>query len=127
MAALGTTLGSYVANPAMLETNKTAAYTVTAAENGTLFTTGTGAVTFTLPTIAAGLCYEFLNLVDADMAIASAGSLDNIILFNDASADSATFGTSAKKIGAYCRVRSNSAGDKWYFENLNQGCTVTVA
>lgn len=114
----------------LVEVAKTADYTVVAADAGTLFTTtgAAGAVVFTLPTIAAGLGpFEFLNTVDQNMTIASAGSLDNIVALHDVAADSIAFSTAGEKIGARVRVRANQAGTKWYVENLSPGNTITVA
>lgn len=101
--------------------------TVTAAQNGTLFVVsgGTG-VTFTLPTPTDGLTYEFINLDDQNMAVASAGSNDDIVFKNDTGADSLTFSTMSEKKGARLRVRYSGVVSKWFVENLST-CTVTVA
>lgn len=101
--------------------------TVTAAMNGTLFvvTGGTG-VTFTLPTKAVGLCFGFLNQMDQDMTVASAGSADDIVTFNDAGADSIAFSTGGNKIGAHVRLFCNPDADKWFMELLCKN-TLTVA
>lgn len=109
------------------EVAKTASYTVLAKDNGTLFTTtgASGTVTFTLPAIAPGLAFGFLNVVDQTMGVASAEG-DNIVAINDASADSLTFSTSSQKIGAYLKVFSNSAGTKWHYEAYTSA-TITVA
>lgn len=110
------------------EVSKAANYTVVAADNGTLFTAITGAVTFTLPTLAAGLRFEFLNLVDANMTIASAGSLDDIVWMNDLAADSLAASTVGQKIGARLQFEANAAGTKWYVRNLSPaGVTITAA
>lgn len=118
-------------SPWAREIAKTADYTVVEADQGTLFTTvgAAGTVIFTLPTIRAGLGpFEFLNLVDQTMTIASAGSNDNIVWDNDASGDSISFQTASHKLGGRVRVRANAAGTKWYVENLSPAsCTVTVA
>ena len=77
---------------------KTASYTVTAAESGTLFTTtgATGAVEFTLPSKAAGLHFWFFNTVDQNMTV-TADAVDTIVTFNDAAADSVATSTSSEK------------------------------
>lgn len=109
------------------EVNKVANYTVTAAECGVLFTTGTGAVTFTLPAIAKGLYFEFLNLVNANMTVASAEG-DNMVALNDAAADSFAASTTSEKVGAWLRVIANQAGTLWYVQNLSAGAnTITIA
>jgi len=130
MAALGTTLGSYYPNANMLESAKTANYTVLTTDNGTLFTnTGaSGAVVFTLPTLAAGLVYEFLVTADQSVTVASAAG-DDMVVFNDATADSVAFSTSSEKIGGSLLIFSNSAGTKWYVNQVSAGSahTLTVA
>ena len=123
MAALGTTLGSYVPNPLLLETAKTANYTVTAAENGTLFTnTGasTTAIVFTLPALAAGLVYEFQVVDNGSVTVASVAGSD-IIYVNNATASSLAFSTASEKIGGRLLFRSNAAGTKWYVHNKSAG------
>lgn len=101
--------------------------TVVAADNGDLFI-ATAAATFTLPTKAHGLSFEFLQTADANMIIASAGSADDIIADGDAGADTLTFSTSSHKIGSRCRVSCVYVGAnlKWIAENLG-GTAMTVA
>ncbi|OGT57674.1 MAG: hypothetical protein A3E01_02750 [Gammaproteobacteria bacterium RIFCSPHIGHO2_12_FULL_63_22] len=110
------------------EVAKTADYSVVAADNGTLFTTtaAAGNVVFTLPTIARGLMFEFLNVVDFNMTVASAAG-DDMVSINDASADSIAFSTGSQKIGGHVIVHSNDAGTKWYVRNLSPGNTITTA
>lgn len=111
------------------ETAKAASYTVVEADNGTLFTTlgASGAVTFTLPAIRPGLAFEFLNLVDQNMIIASAEG-DNLVALHAASADSVAGQTTSQKIGVRFMVHANQAGTKWYVRNLSPaGATITVA
>lgn len=112
------------------ETAKTGDYTVVAADTGTMFTTtgASGAVIFTLPTKAAGLRYRFLNVVDQNMTVASAGSADDIVGMNDVAADSIAFSTAGEKIGACLEVFCNGAATKWYAFNISAGAnTATVA
>lgn len=92
---------------------KTASYTVLESESGTLFTTSgaSGAVTFTLPAlanVAAGTWFEFFNVADQDMIVAS-GDADKMVVFNDAAADSIAFSTAAEQIGSGVRVVSDGA------------------
>ena len=111
------------------EVVKTSSYTVVAADAGTLFmTTGaSGAVTFTLPTKAAGLGpFEFLNMADQNMTVASAGSADDIVAMGDLGADSIAFSTSSQKIGGRVRLVCDASGTKWLVENLSPGNTITV-
>lgn len=105
--------------PYRQEVAKTSAYTVgstTSAllESGTLYTnTGAvGSVTFTLPTLAAGLVYHFLVVADQTIVVASAAG-DDMVVPNDAAADSVSFATAGDKIGGLVTVASNAAGTKW--------------
>lgn len=108
---------------------KATSYTVLATENGAQYNTfgASGAVTFTLPTIALGLSYTFVNVVDQNMVIAfnSLGIADGSI-----TAASATFSTSSHKRGSAARVvaiDSDGAGTlKWLFQNIG-GTTATIA
>jgi hypothetical protein len=111
-------------------TAKTASYTVTAEESGTLFTTrgATAAVTFTLPAVTGlpiGTFYEFYNVVNAGMVIASNGSLDNITSKNDVSADSITCTTDSVSISACVEVIWD--GTRWLAKQASVGMTYTVA
>jgi hypothetical protein len=85
---------------------KTADYTVTKYDSGTIFhTTGaTAAVTFTLPKISDGPFYFlFINGADVDMTV-TAGTADTAITYNDLAADSVAFSTSSEKIGGAVEV-----------------------
>lgn len=108
------------------EINKATNYTVVALDAGTLFT-ASAAATFTLPAKSPGLGpFGFLNLADANMVIASAGSGTDIVADGLATANTVTFGTSSHKIGSFVKVYCNAAGTKWYVENLG-GTLETVA
>lgn len=101
---------------------------VAAAQNGTtFFQTQAGATTFTLPEIKAGLEYTFISLVDQNMIIASSEG-DNIIIENDVSADSITFSTASKKMGAQLTLESRYANGtlKW-IKRSQPGFTETTA
>ena len=87
---------------------KVAAYTVTAKETGTFFTTvgATMAIIFTLPAISEGpWVYKFINAVDLAM-IVTAGTADTMIGFNDVDLDSIAAAQAGELIGsiinAYC-------------------------
>lgn len=99
------------------ELSKTANYTVTAADKGTLFDNAgaVGAVIFTLPTLANGLCYGFSVQADQNVTISSAAG-DDMIAPNDASADSVAFTTGGDKVGAMVVVYSNPGATKWVVE-----------
>ena len=93
---------------------KTANYTVTAADNGTIFTNqgAAGAVNFTLPTIARGLKFRFFVEADQNLTITAAAA-DTLVVFNDAAADSIAFSTASEKIGGCFEVIANADATKW--------------
>ena len=108
---------------------KTASYTITSADFGTVFTTrgATGAVTFTLPAAASknkGEWVLFANVVDQNMIVA--GADEGIVTFNDLTADSIAFQTASEKIGgAFLAI---SDGTSWAVVPLaTETQTVTVA
>jgi len=103
--------------PWMRELSKTANYTVTAADNGTLFDNlgASAAVVFTLPTLAAGLSYGFNVQADQSVTINSAAG-DDMVAPNDASADGVAFSTPGDKIGGFVRIYANPAASKWVVE-----------
>lgn len=104
--------------------------TVTAAQNGSLFTTAgaSGAMVFTLPALAAGLRFRFLNVVNQDMTITSADA-DKMIAVNDATATSIAASTSNQKIGAHLEVQAVYVGAvlKWVVTNLSPGVVTLTA
>lgn len=109
--------------------NKTANYTVVANDNYTLFGNvgATGAVTFTLPVLANGYLFGFRVEADQNVTIAS-NEGDNMIAFNDASADSVAFSTAGERIGGLVVVYTNPGATKWIVENHSAGAhTITVA
>lgn len=93
---------------------KTANYTVVAADNNTIFTNqgASGAVTFTLPTIAKGLRYRFFAEANQNLIVASAAG-DTLVVFNDAAADSIAFQTANEIIGGAIEVYANADATKW--------------
>lgn len=90
--------------------------TVSANDNGTTFL-ATAATVFTLPTIMPGLEFDFINTAATNMSVASSEG-DNVIVGNDASADSVAFATGGQLIGARLRVKSLYVGTalKWVLE-----------
>lgn len=109
--------------------NVTATGSVTADQTGSLFVVvGSGAVTLTLPTLEAGLVFEFFNSADQNLSVASVAGND-IVTVNDLAASSITASTSSQKIGAHFRVQSGYLGStlKWFATNLSVGVTMTVA
>lgn len=87
--------------PSPFRTTKevTADTTVTAAMNGALFiVNGSAQVTMTLPTAANGLTYQFLNVANQTMVIASGSA--NIIADGNAGVTSITYSTASHKIGS---------------------------
>lgn len=107
-------------------TAKTAAYTVTAAENGTTFTNrgASGAVTFTLPAPFTNARYRFVGHADQTITVA-ADVVDTLVTKNDAAADSLAMSTIGEKIGGVIEVFSD--GTSWYAYGASVGHTFTVA
>lgn len=106
---------------------KTATGSIAATENGATFhVNGSGAVTLTLPTLATGLAYRFINVADQNLIVASAAG-DDMVVINDLSADSVTFSTASQKIGATLDVWSDYvAGTLKWLTNVQIG-TGTIA
>jgi len=110
-------------------TAKTTNYTVVAADSGKVFTTlgAAGAVTFTLPaaaTAGSGWNAYFINAVAQDMVIT--GTAGELVTFNDAAANSVTFGTAGEEIGAAVWVVCD--GTKHYvLPMIYEAVTATVA
>ena len=108
---------------------KTASYTITSGDFGTVFTTrgAEAAVTFTLPAAASknkGEWALFLNVADQNMLVA--GADEGIVTFNDLTADSVAYQTSSEKIGgAFLAI---SDGTSWVVAPLAMETqTITVA
>lgn len=93
---------------------KTADYTVTLADNGTVFTnTGAaGAVNFTLPAVAGNTGYHFEFFVTAGQTITITAPAGKLIAYNNAAATSLAFSTAAEKIGGMCEIVGD--GSFWY-------------
>ena len=93
---------------------KTASYTVTPNDFGSVLTTrgAGGAVTFTLPAASSvnnGDWVLFVNVADQKMIIA--GADEGLVTFNDLTADSVAYQTSSEKIaGAFLAI---SDGTSW--------------
>lgn len=107
---------------------KTATGTITAAENGALFiVNGAAAVTLTLPPIATGLSYKFLNTAAQNLIVASNGSLDDIVTINDLAADSITFSTASQQIGAQVELFTDYVNGTLKWISTVQIGTATIA
>ena len=109
--------------------SKTAAYSVVANDNFTMFDNvgAVGAVTFTLPTLANGYLFGFRVQADQTVTVASSAGTDMIALDN-VSASSVAFSTGSAKIGGNVWVYSNPGATKWIVENHSAGAnTITVA
>jgi hypothetical protein len=103
------------------------ATTVKAKDFGTLME-ATGATTFTLPPPSpsiAGVSVWFYSIAAGDMVVT--GTAGKIVTYNNAAADSITFGTDTQEIGA--GVEMVCDGTSWLaFIALNQSdAAVTVA
>ena len=90
-------------------TAKTANYTITADESGTIFTNqaAAGSVFFTLPAQATGLWYLFANVELQNMTIV-ADTVDTIAAFNDVAADNVSYSTANEQCGGGFLVFSDA-------------------
>lgn len=95
--------------------NKATDYTVVGDDNGSIFFSHTADANFTLPTIAAGLEFTFIQTENFELAVTSAEG-GNMIVGNDLSANSVTFTTTAEQIGAIVKVTGVYANGtlKWH-------------
>lgn len=106
----------------------TASVTLTNHDIGKRFTNrgASGAVTVTLPTpdaVNAGGEIVFATVANQNLVISSTG---NLILINDAAANSIAAQTTNEKIGAVFAVWSD--GTSWFAENRSVGAnTITTA
>lgn len=93
---------------------RTTDLTVTSAYNNYTFSNSgaSGAVNFTLPTLARGLRFRFIVEADQTVTVTSAAG-DDMVVPNDASADSVAFSTAGDKIGGSVEVFANAAATKW--------------
>jgi hypothetical protein len=100
--------------PKFKVTAKTASYTVTPDDFGSVLTTrgAGGAITFTLPAASAvnkGEWVLFINVADQNMIVA--GADEGLVTFNDLTADSIAFQQASEKIGgAFLAI---SDGTSW--------------
>jgi len=117
--------------PWIREQAKTTAYTLSAADSGSLMTTdgAGGAVKFTLPPLAsvvAGFRVWFLNTVNQSMSVCAASDTGTIIADGNAAASTCSWQTSSHKIGSMCMAEPNPGLTAWVV--INQGKTaVTVS
>lgn len=115
--------------PFTTEVAKTSAYTVLAADIGTLFTTvgNAGSLTFTLPSLATGVggWWGFLNTVGQTMIITAPAN--KLVGFNNSTATSLTFSTASSLIGAYVIIWMNLASTFYYVENKSSGNVLTFS
>ena len=108
---------------------KTSSYTITPDDFGTVFTTrgATAAVTFTLPSAGStnnGDWVLFISVADQNMIVA--GADEEIVTFNDLTADSIAYQTASEKIaGAFLAI---SDGTSWAVMPIaSETQTITVA
>ena len=93
---------------------KTADYTVTPDDYGSVFTTrgGSAGVTFTLPAAGdtnTGEWALFVNVADYNMIVS--GADEGLVVFNNLTADNIGFGTTSEKIGG--TLLAISDGTSW--------------
>ena len=81
--------------------NKTASYTVVAADSGSIFTNAGDAddIEYTLPALATGLHFWFCQDTDNELKVTSPEG-NNIVAYNDATATSIAYTTASEQIGA---------------------------
>lgn len=104
---------------------KTANYTITAEESGTIFTTegAAGEVVFTLPAAADGLHY-MIYCAEAQNVVLVSDTADTLIVFNDVAADQIAFNTSNEIVGGAFRVFSDGA--KWMVAEMIHDAQTSV-
>jgi hypothetical protein len=108
---------------------KTADYTVLATDNLTSFDNlgAVGAVNFTLPTLANGLCYNFRCRADQNLTVTAAVA-NTMEALNNLTASSVAFSSGGARIGGEFQIFSNPGATKWLVRTLSAGAaTVTVA
>lgn len=104
---------------------KTASYQLLTTDTGTVFVAkGTAALTFTLPAIANGMWFKFVNYVGQNMIVSSTEG-SNIIIKNNAGASNLTFSTASNLIGATLEVYSIQIASALYWV-AEQTCTNTL-
>lgn len=113
---------------------KTADYQILEKDCGVIFNNAGagGAVIFTLPntaTIQDGWnCRVFTMVLAQDVTVASYGSNDNIVTFNDIAADSIAFSTASERAGAGMLFVWDATNSKWMaFTSAEETQTMTVA
>lgn len=110
---------------------KTSAYPIVAADSGKIFTNrgASGSVTFTLPTAGAaytGVEVTIMAVVAAQDVVIAAQTAGDLIVFNDAAANSVTISTTNEIIGAAMRCICD--GTSWLIiPALWEGQTITIA
>lgn len=110
---------------------KATAYTITAADSGTIITNrgAAGSVTITLPTVAAGLNgvnVTIMAVVAAQNVVIAAQTAGQLIAFNDVAADSVTISTTDEIIGAAFQCVCD--GTSWLIiPHLWEAQSITIA
>ena len=85
----------------------------------------TGEVDFTLPPILNGYSFGFTAVANFTLKVISNEGA-NMVVLNNASANSVAFLTGSQIIGGSFRIYSNAAGTKWFVEDVSAGTnTVT--
>lgn len=113
---------------------KTASYQIVEKDLGVYFNNvgASGAVTLTLPdtdTIQDGWwCEGHACVLAQNFIVASYGSSDNIVTFNDIAADSITWSTANEIAGAGWRAIWDATSELWMFDIFTEETqTTTVA
>lgn len=116
--------GTY--KPWVNEVTKASSYSVLLTDTGTLFIATTGAITFTLPVLTAGIggVWWFYCTVNSAMAITAPAN--KLIADGNATGTTGTFSTTSHIIGSMAMVWMNDAGTFYHLSNWGGTvCTVT--
>ncbi len=111
------------------EVHKTASYTVLVTDTGTLFIADSGAVTFTLPTLAlggpalGGFTSFFINVSASAMTITAPAN--KLIVDGGATSTTGAYTSAGHIIGAACMVFLNDLGTFYHLVNIG-GTVVTT-
>lgn len=119
-------LEHYPLSPAFEAIYKAADYTVDPSDNRKLLV-ATAAVNFTLPALAAGLAFTFLQTGDANLVVTGTSKLVSI---NTLVGSTATFSTTSQKKGSLVSVEAidiDGTGNlRWLVRNQG-GTTMVIA
>ena len=110
------------AYPDAFENPKTANYTISQLENGTLYTNlnATGAIQFKLPPITPFLYFRFRALAAQNMSIAS-NETTNMVVIGSTTGSTVAIQTPGQIVGAGLLIYSSGDGLRWYVAQEGSG------